>query len=470
MSRRLAAVILAGGEGTRMRSRLPKVLHRLLGLPMIHYVVEAVTSLAPEKAVVVVGRKSGKAIKEVLSGVDGLAFAVQRRPLGTGNALKTGLSALKGFRGDLIVLNGDTPLIRPETLRKLLSRHRRGKNALTICSFTTTEPGGYGRIIRDRSGKAVAIREERDLSREEKSIDEVNSGIYLLNETVFPLLGKIRKNPAKGEYYVTDLFGIVLRSGLRAGVLKMDDDEEFSGINTKNDLLRVQSILRQRIVRGWVERDVFFIDEERVYIQPSVRIGPGTTIYPNVFMEGITVIGEDCMIFPNVRIRDSWIGDNVVVKDSSVIEDAEVHDNVEAGPFARIRPGSILMESARIGNFVEIKKSVIGVGTKAQHLSYIGDAEIGRDVNIGAGTITCNYDGVKKHRTVIEDGVFIGSDSQLVAPVRIGKGAYVGAGSTITRDVRPESLALTRSRQKEIRGWTREKSKKAGRKKRKSGS
>jgi bifunctional UDP-N-acetylglucosamine pyrophosphorylase/glucosamine-1-phosphate N-acetyltransferase len=453
-----------------MRSQLPKVLHRLLGLPMIRYVVEAVMALAPEKAVVVVGRKSGKAIKEVLSGVDGLAFAVQRRPLGTGNALKTGLSALKGFRGDLIVLNGDTPLIRPETLKRLLSRHRRGQNVLTICSFSASEPGGYGRIIRDSSGKAVAIKEERDLSLEERSIDEVNSGIYLLSEAVFPLAGKIRKNAAKGEYYVTDLFGIVLRSGLKAGVLKMDDEDEFSGINTKDDLFRVQSILRRRIVRGWVKRDVFFIDEERVYIQPSVRIGPGTTIYPNVFIEGETVIGEDCMIFPNVRIRDSWIGDNVVVKDSSVIEEAEIHDNVEAGPFARIRPGSILMESARIGNFVEIKKSIIGAGTKAQHLSYIGDAEIGRDVNVGAGTITCNYDGVKKHRTVIEDGVFIGSDSQLVAPVRIGKGAYVGAGSTITRDVRPESLALTRSRQKEIRGWARKKSKKAGRKKRKSGS
>ncbi len=470
MSRRLAAVILAGGEGTRMRSQLPKVLHRLLGLPMIRYAVEAVMALAPEKTVVVVGSRTGKAIREALSGMGGLTFAVQRRPLGTGNALKTGLSALKGFRGDLIVLNGDTPLIRPETLKRLLSRHRRGQNVLTICSFSASEPGGYGRIIRDSSGKAVAIKEERDLAREEREIDEVNSGIYLINETVFPLAGKIRKNPVKGEYYITDLFEMVRGRGVRAVVQRLDGEDEFAGINTKDDLLRVQSMLRRRIVRDWVERDVFFIDEERVYVHPSVRIGPGTTIYPNVFIEGETLIGADCRIFPNVRIRDSRIGNNVVIKDSSVIEEAEIHDNVEAGPFARIRPGSILMESARIGNFVEINKSIIGAGTKAQHLSYIGDAEIGRDVNVGAGTITCNYDGVKKHRTVIEDGVFIGSDSQLVAPVRIGKSAYVGAGSTITRDVRPGALALTRPEQKEIRGWAREKSKKAGRKKRKAGS
>ncbi|HEB76578.1 MAG TPA: UDP-N-acetylglucosamine diphosphorylase/glucosamine-1-phosphate N-acetyltransferase [Nitrospirae bacterium] len=461
MRKALACVVLAAGQGTRMKSALPKVLHALNGVPMIHHVLRAVSGLRPERVVVVVGRDNRKALEEAL-GAEDVRFALQRKPLGTAHALLSAARALSGFQGDVLVMNGDTPLVSTATLRRFVTRHRRAGNGLSLLSFVAEDPAGYGRILRDGSGRPVGIREEADASEEEKSIREVNSGIYLFDAGTLPLLKRIRLNDGKGEYYLTDILGIASRRGLDCGVYCYGDGDEFIGVNTREELLRAQRLLRERTVRHWLERDVSFMDEESVYIQPGVLIGKGTLIYPNVYLEGRTTIGNGCVIYPGVRITDGTVGDGVIIKDSSVVESAEIREGAVVGPFARLRPGTVIMRDARIGNFVEVKASTVGEGAKAQHLSYIGDADVGSRVNIGAGTITCNYDGRKKHRTVIEDDVFIGSDTQLVAPVRVEKGAYVGAGSTITKDVPPGALAISRSRERHIRGWARKKKRKKG--------
>ncbi|NOZ24750.1 MAG: UDP-N-acetylglucosamine diphosphorylase/glucosamine-1-phosphate N-acetyltransferase [Nitrospirae bacterium] len=459
MKKALACVVLAAGQGTRMKSSIPKVLHTLNGIPMIHYVLRALAGLRPERVVVVVGRDNRKALEEAL-GSDAVGFALQRSPLGTAHALMSAARALGGFEGDVLVINGDTPLVSTGTLRRFITRHRRARRGLSLISFVAADPAGYGRIIRDGSGNPLGIREEGDATAEEKAVKEVNSGIYLFDSGTLPLLKKIRLNDKKGEYYLTDILEVASGRGIRCGVFCFGDETEFIGINTREELLRAQRLLRERTVRYWLERDVSFMDETSVYIHPDVVIGRGTRLYPNVYLEGDTTIGSGCVIYPDVRITDSTVGDGVTIKDSSVVESAEIHDDAVIGPFARLRPGTVIMKDAKIGNFVEVKASTVGEGAKAQHLSYIGDADVGRNVNIGAGTITCNYDGVKKHRTVIEEGAFIGSDTQLVAPVRVEKGAYVGAGSTITRDVPAGALAISRSRERHIRGW-------AGRKKKK---
>jgi len=459
MKKALACVVLAAGQGTRMKSALPKVLHTLNGIPMIHYVLRALSGLRPVRIVVVVGRDNRKALKEAL-GSEAVGFALQRSPLGTAHALMSAAKTLRGFQGDVLVINGDTPLVSTSTLRRFITRHRRARRSLSLLSFVARDPAGYGRILRDGSGRPLGIREECDATVEEKAVKEVNSGIYLFDSGMLPLLKKIRLNDKKGEYYLTDILEIASAKGLGCGVYCSGDEGEFLGINTREELLRAQRLLRERTVRYWLDRDVSFMDETSVYIHPDVVIGRGTHIYPNVYLEGDTTIGSGCVIYPDVRITDSTVGDGVTIKDSSVIESAMIEGDAVIGPFARLRPGTVIMRDARIGNFVEVKASTIGEGAKAQHLSYIGDADVGSKVNIGAGTITCNYDGVKKHRTVIEDGVFIGSDTQLVAPVKVGKGAYVGAGSTITKDVPPGALAISRSRERHIRGWAGKRKKK----------
>jgi bifunctional UDP-N-acetylglucosamine pyrophosphorylase/glucosamine-1-phosphate N-acetyltransferase len=456
MKKPLAAIILAAGMGTRMRSSIPKVLHRLNGIPMLKYVVRTMYGLSPEKVVVVVGKKTEKQIRDALSG-EPVRFALQEKPLGTAHAVLSAKKALWGFKGDLLILNGDTPLITSDTLKRFIARHRRSKNILSILSFEASDPFGYGRIIRDKKGRAIMIKEEKHLSSEQKGIKEVNSGVYLMDKELMKLLSSIKINPEKGEYYLTDILQLAVEKGKKAGVFNIGAEEEFHGINTKEHLKRAERILRERIINYWLDRDVMFMNPSATYIHPSVKIGPGTFVYPNTYLEGDTVIGSNCIIYPNVRITNSTIGDSVEVKDSSVLEDVTVQNNAVVGPFARLRPGTIIQEGAKIGNFVEVKASVIGKGSKAQHLSYIGDAEVGSSVNIGAGTITCNYDGRNKHKTIIEDNVFVGSDTQLVAPVKVRKGAFIGAGSTITKDVPPESLALSRAKQQNIEGWVKRK-------------
>ncbi len=446
----LAAVVLSAGLGTRMKSVVPKVVHPLLGKPMVQYVVEALSALKPGKTVIVTGMQSDR-IRDALRNYS-VSFAVQKEPKGTGDALKAAVQKLRGFTGTVLVVSGDTPLIKPATLKAFLKLHRKNREDLSLLSFIAAGAHSYGRIIRN-GDKLSAIVEDNDADEEQKKIREVNSGIYAIEAPLLKLLNKIAVNSAKGEYYLTDIVGMAVGTGYRAGAFLLGDENELTGINTRGDLHKAVQYLRDEIAAGFMEQGVTIMDKASVFLHPGSVIGNDTVIYPNVHIEGRTVIGNGCTLYPNSRIIDSTIGNNVIIKDSTVIESSVINEGASVGPFAHLRPGSVIGKHARIGNFVEVKKSVIGSGTKASHLSYLGDAEIGERVNIGAGTITCNYDGRLKHKTLIEDGAFIGSDTQFVAPVRIGEGAYVGAGSTITRDVPPFALATSRTAQRNTEKW-----------------
>jgi bifunctional UDP-N-acetylglucosamine pyrophosphorylase/glucosamine-1-phosphate N-acetyltransferase len=450
----LAIVVMAAGLGTRMKSDTPKVLHKLNGKHVVRHVVDTAASMKPESIVVVINPAGGP-VRDALKDCN-VAFAIQQEPNGTADALATALKKLGKFTGTLLVLSGDAPLVTIETLKLLIKTHKRRKEEISILSFIVDGDHAYGRIVRN-GNDITAIVEARDSDEEQEKIDEVNSGIYAFEPSALALMKEIRINPRKKEFYLTDIVALAFNKGLRIGAYPIGDETELTGINTRAELALAGLYLRDRIVSQWLEAGVSFIDPLSVFIGPNVRIGTDTIIYPNVMIEGSTSIGKSCVVYPNTRISNSKIGNGVSVKDSSVIESAIIKDKATVGPFAHLRPDSVIGNSAKIGNFVEIKKSVIGNGSKASHLSYIGDAEIGDDVNIGAGTITCNYDGVNKFKTVIETGSFIGSDTQLVAPVTVGKGAYVGSGTTVTKDVPPMALALSRSPQINIEGWARKK-------------
>ncbi|MCL0067188.1 bifunctional UDP-N-acetylglucosamine diphosphorylase/glucosamine-1-phosphate N-acetyltransferase GlmU [Thermodesulfovibrionales bacterium] len=446
----LAVVILAAGLGTRMKSSTPKVLHKICERPIIQYVVDSIKPLKPGKIIVVVGPNS-EGIKNALAGYS-VVFAIQKNPLGTGNAFKVAAKELKKFKGTILVLSGDTPLISASTLQRLLDLHRQGGEDISINSFIGEGDHCYGRIIRNE-GEVEAIIEDRDANEEQKKIKEVNGGIYAIKSHILNLLKEIKINKGKGEYYLVDIVGIAVNKSYRVAAHIIGGESELTGVNTRKDLYKVSRYLRDRVVERWLQDGVSFIDSASVFIHPEVKIGMDTVIYPNVYLEGETIIGDNCTIYPNTRIVSSEICNSVVIKDSTVIESSTIKDRAVIGPFAHIRAGSIIGSSSKIGNFVEIKKSVIGDGTKASHLSYLGDAEIGENVNIGAGSITCNYDGQEKHKTIIEEGAFIGSGTQLVAPVRVERGAYIGAGSTITEDVPSLSLAISRAEQRNVKNW-----------------
>ncbi|MCX7793896.1 MAG: bifunctional UDP-N-acetylglucosamine diphosphorylase/glucosamine-1-phosphate N-acetyltransferase GlmU [Thermodesulfovibrionales bacterium] len=454
----LNIIILAAGLGTRMKSDLPKILHPLCGIPMIQYIIETAKKLNPEEIVTVINRNHAD-VRDFLKEMS--SIAIQEKPLGTADALKAGI---KHVKKDLpvMVINGDTPLVKEETLKNLYRIHKKDRNSLSLLSFLSKEPLFYGRIIRDKEGNVIAIRETVDATQAEKEINEVNSGIYIIEPEVLGLINLIKKNKNKKEYFLTDLISISARKGLKVRAYAIAEEEELLGINTRKELSIASAIMRRRINEGHMLEGVTIINPENTYIERDVKIGRDTVIYPGVHIEGKSIIGRGCTIYQNVRISNSILGDNVIIKDSSIIEDSLINEGCQIGPFAHLRPGSKIERNVRIGNFVEVKKSIIGEGTKAMHLSYIGDAEIGKNVNVGAGTITCNYDGFKKHKTIIEDNVFIGSDSQLVAPVRIRRGAYIGAGSTITKDVPEDSLAISRTQQKHIPDWAKKHREKAG--------
>ncbi|MDX9715660.1 MAG: bifunctional UDP-N-acetylglucosamine diphosphorylase/glucosamine-1-phosphate N-acetyltransferase GlmU [Dissulfurispiraceae bacterium] len=451
---KISTVILAAGAGTRMKSSIPKVLHNLMGKPLIAHVAETASSIGSSKCIIVLGNHT-QAAKNILRS-EKISFALQKELDGTAGALRSAMPALKGFEGDVLILSGDTPLITPELLKKFIKLHRQKHEDISVMTFEAQPPHAYGRIVRS-SGKISRIVEDRDATPDEKLITEVNSGIYLINPPALKLIRNIPLNKAKGEYYLTDIISIALKKGLRVGAHMLGSETELTGINTRAELQRASLFLRDRIVSTLMQSGVTFIDASTVFISKETKIGQDTIIYPNVHIEGESVIGRGCIIYPNSRIIDSSLADNVVIKDSTLIESSKIKSRASVGPFAHLRPGSVIGSEAKIGNFVEIKKSIIGKGSKASHLTYLGDAVVGNDVNIGAGTITCNYDGVNKYRTDINDNVFIGSDSQLVAPVTIGKGAYVGAGSTITHNVPPGSLAISRTHQKNIKGWAKKK-------------
>ena len=450
----LAVIVLAAGYGKRMKSDIPKLVHPVLGRPMLNYVLDAVETLGPKKTVVVVGH-GAEYVKQVPDSKK-IIFATQTRQLGTGHAARCASSALKNFKGDILVLNGDYPLITSNTLKKFIRSHNRKKADVSILTAIVEDPTGYGRIKRDLNGKVVSIVEEKDASRDEKFIDEINSGTYCVKSSfLWSALGKLNTKNRQKEYYLTDIVAQASKSSFIVNGVVVSDSDEVLGVNDRSELSFVESILKWRTNERLMHSGVTIIDPETTYISPVVKIGRDTTIYPNTFIYGSTQIGRNCVIGPSSWIEDSKLGSGITIKSSCYITNADIKKNVTLGPFAHIRPEAEIMDGAKIGNFVEIKKSKIGVGSKVPHLSYVGDATLGSGVNIGAGTITCNYDGFNKYRTVLEDDVFIGSDTMLVAPIKIGRGSTTGAGSTITKDVPKDSLALGRARQSVIKNWKR---------------
>jgi bifunctional UDP-N-acetylglucosamine pyrophosphorylase / glucosamine-1-phosphate N-acetyltransferase len=449
--RRVAAVILAAGRGTRMKSERAKVLHAVAGLPMVHYPVELTRALGCRPTVLVTGHQA-EAVQQTLAGREVL-FALQQEQLGTGHALLCAQPQLARFSGTILLLCGDVPLLRRQTLEKLLAYHAARRAAVTVLTAEMPEPYGYGRILRDGE-RVLKIVEEKDATPLERSVCEINTGIYAFEAPfVFEALAGVGRDNAQGEYYLTDVVAAACAAGRTVAALAVADAAEAMGINDRCQLAEAGAIMRRRINRELMLAGVTLQDPETAYIDPSVRIGEDTIVAPGVHLRGRTVVGRDCRIDPGVTVTDCIIGDGVRLKAGSVLEGAVVGSQTDIGPMAHLRPGTELAGHNKIGNFVETKKAIIGAGSKASHLTYIGDAEIGMEVNIGCGTITCNYDGVNKHKTIIEDHVFVGSDTQFVAPVRIGRGSLIGAGSTITRDVPADALAISRSEQRIIEGW-----------------
>ena len=456
----LHVIILAAGKGTRMKSALPKVLHRVGGRSMIDHVIASASALHPRSITVVVGHQ-GESLREALSPHSGMTFVVQEPQLGTAHALLTTEPALRRASGTVVVLSGDVPLLSPNTLKTLVDRHESTRAGATVVTARVDDPSGYGRIV--RSGEKIArIVEDRDATEEERAVREINAGIYAFAvDGLFDALGKIAAENAQGEYYLPDLFAIYRKKGLGVQAIVVSNADEIRGINSRAELAAVSRIVRQNKNTELMAAGVTIEDPATTYVDPGVTIGADTVLHPGVSIEGRTTIGGSCEIHSGVRIVDSRIGDRVTVNNHCVISESSLSNDSKVGPFAHLRAGAIVEEGARVGNFVELKKTTLGPGSKAMHLAYLGDAEIGSKVNIGAGTITCNYDGVSKQKTTIEDGAFIGSDTQLIAPVTVGKGAYVGSGTTVRENVPPGALAVSAGKQRNFDNWVAEKKKRS---------
>lgn len=440
---KLKTLILAAGKGTRMKSDMPKVIHKVNGVPMITKIIDTLSGLNPEENILILGHKKEEVLKVVGENCD---YVLQTEQLGTGHAVIQAKEKLKCYDGDVMILCGDTPLLRESTLKSLYEYHKESGAVTTILTSIYENPFGYGRIVKE-NGLVKAIVEEKEASEEIKKIKEVNAGVYCFNsKELFKALDKIDNNNEKGEYYLTDVIGIQVSENKKVQSFVLEDKMEILGVNSKVELAQAGKVLRDRKNRELMEEGVILIDPETTYVEESVKVGRDTVLYPGVVLQGKTLIGENCEIIGNSRIIDSVLGNNIRVE-SSVIEESILEDGVTMGPFAHIRPKSLLKEKVHIGNFVEVKKSTLEKGVKAGHLTYLGDAQVGENTNIGAGTITCNYDGVNKFKTVIGKDAFIGSDSMLVAPVNIGEKALIGAGSVITKDVPSNSLAVSRSKQ-----------------------
>jgi bifunctional UDP-N-acetylglucosamine pyrophosphorylase/glucosamine-1-phosphate N-acetyltransferase len=439
-----------------MKSSIPKVLHEIAGRPLIEHVLQAAAAIEPATTVVIVGHKA-ESVQERLGPRSGLAFAVQQPQLGTAHALQQAEPHLTGRTGTVVLLSGDVPLLSRRTLETLVHTHRGAQAAATVVTAMVDRPFGYGRIVRSK-GRIVRIVEERDASLAQRQIKEINSGIYAFDlAPLFDALRGISSKNAQGEYYLTDLVALYRRRKMVVDTMVVDNPAEIRGINSRSELAEVSRLVRQKKNEELMAAGVTLIDPATTYIDLDVEILADTVVHPGAVIEGRTRIGAGCEIQGHVRIVDSEVGDRVTINNFCVISGSRVAEGAVVGPFAHIRPGSVVGEGAKVGNFVELKKTTLGTKTKASHLSYLGDATIGPNVNVGAGTITCNYDGTSKHQTVIEEGAFIGSDSQLIAPVRIGKGAYVAAGSSITEDVPEGALGIARGRQTNVQGWVEKK-------------
>jgi bifunctional UDP-N-acetylglucosamine pyrophosphorylase / glucosamine-1-phosphate N-acetyltransferase len=438
------AIILAAGQGTRMKSKLYKVLHPVCGKPMVQHVIDQVNQLQIEDIVTVIGHGAEK-VQEQLG--DSCKYALQEQQLGTAHAVMQAESVLSAKSGTTLVICGDTPLIKAETMKELIALHEQSQAKATILTAYADNPAGYGRVLRGEGGLVEKIVEHKDATEEERYVKEINTGTYCFdNQALFSALKKVSNENVQGEYYLPDVIEILKEEGEVVTAFQSSDFEETLGVNDRVALSQAEQILRKRINETHMRNGVTIIDPLTTFIEADVQIGQDTVINPGSFIKGKSIIGQDCLIGPNTEISNCEIGDGTEVL-QSVVHESSIGSFVKIGPFAHVRPQSDIKDSVKIGNFVEIKKTVFGKGSKASHLSYIGDAEVGENVNIGCGSITVNYDGKNKYLTKIEDNVFIGCNSNLVAPVTVGEGAYVAAGSTITQDVPQQALSVARARQ-----------------------
>jgi bifunctional UDP-N-acetylglucosamine pyrophosphorylase/glucosamine-1-phosphate N-acetyltransferase len=444
----LTVVILAAGEGKRMRSRQAKVLHPLCGRPLIGYPLRIARALS-DRIVLVVPPDADEVVR--VAGPDVLAV-VQRERLGTGHAVLQARAAT-GNEGTILVLPGDMPLLTLESIERLVTQHTTSGAAATLLTATMDTPHGYGRVLRQR-GRPTRIVEERDATDDQKKVTEIGTAVYCFDaRRLWPALAQVRADNDQGEYYLTDVIGILSRSGARIEAVAVPEAAAARGVNDRRQLAEVAAIQRRRILDSLMEAGVSILDPASTYIEDTVTIGPDTVVYPGVVIEGATAIGSECVIGSGCHVASSRLADRVRLRPYCVLTEALVEEGAELGPFCHLRPHAHIGSRAKIGNFVEVKKSRIGRGSKANHLAYIGDATVGENVNIGAGAITCNYDGWAKHPTVIGDRAFIGTNTSLVAPITIGEGAYVGSGSVITKDVPPDALAVERTQQVTKEGW-----------------
>lgn len=448
------ALILAAGQGKRIKSDIPKVLHKVCGKEMVNHVIDNMRKAGIEEIDVIVG-KGAERVKEGTKDRN-VFYSLQEEQLGTGHAVKCASDFLKGKKGTIVIFPGDAPLTKKTTIESLMKEHEENKNAATLLSAMVEDPTGYGRIIRDEKGNVLKIVEHKDCNEEELLVNEMNAAMYCFDiEELVNSLDKLSNNNNQGEYYLTDVIGILKEEGKKIGAV-VTDYEDTIGVNSRVQLAEAEELLRNRINNTHLENGVTLIDPKATYIGIDVEIGRDTIVYPGTILEGNTVIGSDCLIMQNCRIKDSTINDGVTVE-SSVILDSEIGKNTTVGPFAYIRPESKIGEKARIGDFVEIKKSTIGNGTKVSHLTYIGDAEVGEGCNFGCGTVVVNYDGKVKNKTIIGDHSFIGCNTNLVSPVEVHDNTYIAAGSTITNDVLEGELAVARAKQRNIKGWVEKK-------------
>ncbi|MBR8659884.1 bifunctional UDP-N-acetylglucosamine diphosphorylase/glucosamine-1-phosphate N-acetyltransferase GlmU [Brevibacillus sp. NL20B1] len=441
---KIHAVVLAAGQGTRMKSKLYKVLHPVCGKPMVQHVVDTLASMRVEDVIVVVGH-GADAVRSRLG--DRVTYALQKEQLGTAHAVQQAVPFLQAKEGTTFILYGDVPLLSEETLTALLRYHEEQQAAATVLTAVVPDPTGYGRIVRSETGEVQAIVEHKDATPEERAIREINTGIYCFdNQKLLKALAQVKNDNAQGEYYVTDCIGILREAGEKVAAFEAVDPDETMGVNDRSQLAEAEAYMRKRIAVRHMKNGVTIVDPASTYIEADVVIGADTVIQPGTYLRAGTTIGADCVIGPQADLSNVQVADRVTIS-YSVMVDARVEADSTVGPFAYVRPGTEIGPSVKIGDFVELKNAKIGKGTKVPHLSYVGDAEIGEGVNIGCGTITVNYDGAVKHKTVVMDGSFIGCNTNLVAPVTVGQQAYVAAGSTITQDVPDEALAIARERQ-----------------------
>lgn len=446
----LRAVILAAGKGTRMRSKLPKVLHKVGGKAMLQHVLDAADAAGAAEKIVIVGH--GAELVESMVGEQG-KIVLQAEQLGTGHAVMQTKDALADFTGTVMILCGDTPLLDGEELKKFYEAHVQSGAAATVLTAFMDNPFGYGRIVRDADGNVQGIVEEKDADAQQKLIKEINTGIYCLEcPLMFDVLATLTCDNAQGEYYLTDVLTKLNEAGKKVGGVVTEDSDMVMGINSRRQLAEAESVMRVRILNKLMDEGVTIMDPASTFIEGSVKIGCDTVIYPFTWLEGSTEIGEECEIGPNVRLTNVEVGNGTHLQ-FVYGHDCKVCDEVTAGPYVHLRPDTVIGNKVKIGNFVEVKNSNVGTGTKLPHLTYIGDSDIGSGVNMGCGCITVNYDGKKKHRTVIEDNAFVGCNTNLVAPVTVKAGCYIGAGSTITKEVPENSLGIARAKQKNIEGW-----------------